>query len=166
MSNDVSDAPDMKDISSPRFAAFYNWLMDRPLVRRGFDPLRRDTVGQAPHCLTKNLPLSSSQNHLQSKCFPTSATRSPLRSCSLAKGTEVAIMCLLRQIFHEANGGIAVHRAGPPDPGSRLRHEISAAGSSLWQAMCVGRGSQDCSIGIVKNRTVRAAQVRSPMVSW
>jgi ubiquinone/menaquinone biosynthesis C-methylase UbiE len=47
MSNDVSYAPEMKEISSPRFAAFYNWMMDRPLVRRGFDPLRREIVGQA-----------------------------------------------------------------------------------------------------------------------
>ncbi len=47
MSNDVSFAPGMKEISSPRFAAFYNWMMNRPLVRRGFDPLRRETVGQA-----------------------------------------------------------------------------------------------------------------------
>ena len=47
MSNDVSFAPGMKEISSPRFAAFYNWMMDQPLVRRGFDPLRREVVGQA-----------------------------------------------------------------------------------------------------------------------
>jgi ubiquinone/menaquinone biosynthesis C-methylase UbiE len=47
MSNSVSCASGMKEISSPRFAAFYNWLMDQPLVRRGFDPLRREIVGQA-----------------------------------------------------------------------------------------------------------------------
>jgi ubiquinone/menaquinone biosynthesis C-methylase UbiE len=47
MSNDVSHVSGMKEISSPRFAAFYNWMMDRPLVRRGFDPLRREIVGQA-----------------------------------------------------------------------------------------------------------------------
>ncbi len=47
MSNDASFAPGMEEVSSPRFAAFYNWLMDRPLVRRGFDPLRREIVGQA-----------------------------------------------------------------------------------------------------------------------
>ena len=47
MSNNVSSASGMKEISSPRFAAFYNWLMDQPLVRRGFDPLRREIVGQA-----------------------------------------------------------------------------------------------------------------------
>ena len=47
MSNDVSSAPEMNEISSPRFAAFYNWMMDRPLVRRWFDPLRRQIVGQA-----------------------------------------------------------------------------------------------------------------------
>jgi len=39
--------PDTQEISSPRFAALYNWLMDRPLIRRGFDPLRREIVGQA-----------------------------------------------------------------------------------------------------------------------
>jgi ubiquinone/menaquinone biosynthesis C-methylase UbiE len=47
MNNDVSHASGMKEISFPRFAAFYNWLMNRPLVRRGFDPLRREIVGQA-----------------------------------------------------------------------------------------------------------------------
>jgi hypothetical protein len=47
MSNDIRLSPDAKDISYPRFAAFYNWLMDRPLVRRGFDPLRREVVGKA-----------------------------------------------------------------------------------------------------------------------
>ena len=47
MSNEVSHSPGMKEISHPRFAAFYNWMMDQPLVRRGFDPLRRETVGQA-----------------------------------------------------------------------------------------------------------------------
>ncbi len=47
MSNDASSAAGMKEISSPRFAAFYNWMMDQPVVRRGFDPLRRETVGQA-----------------------------------------------------------------------------------------------------------------------
>ena len=47
MSKEVSNATDVKVISHPRFAAFYNWMMDRPLVRRGFDPLRRETLGQA-----------------------------------------------------------------------------------------------------------------------
>jgi SAM-dependent methyltransferase len=40
-------SPGTKEISHPRFAAFYNWMMGRPLVRRGFDPLRHETVGQA-----------------------------------------------------------------------------------------------------------------------
>ncbi len=47
MSSNVRCAPGMQEISSPRFAAFYNWMMDRPLVRRQFDPLRREIVGQA-----------------------------------------------------------------------------------------------------------------------
>jgi ubiquinone/menaquinone biosynthesis C-methylase UbiE len=47
MSNNVRCAAGAQEISSPRFAAFYNWLMDRPLVRRGFDPVRREIVGRA-----------------------------------------------------------------------------------------------------------------------
>ena len=47
MSNDVRCASGTREISAPRFAAFYNWMMDQPLVRRGFDPLRREIVGQA-----------------------------------------------------------------------------------------------------------------------
>jgi ubiquinone/menaquinone biosynthesis C-methylase UbiE len=47
MSNQVSNGTGVKEISFPRFAAFYNWLMDRPFVRRGFDPLRREIAGQA-----------------------------------------------------------------------------------------------------------------------
>jgi ubiquinone/menaquinone biosynthesis C-methylase UbiE len=47
MSGNTKYAPATQEISSPRFAAFYNWLMDRPLVRRWFDPLRREIVGQA-----------------------------------------------------------------------------------------------------------------------
>jgi hypothetical protein len=47
MSNEVSNATDAKVISHPRFAAFYNRIMGWPLVRRMFDPLRREIVGQA-----------------------------------------------------------------------------------------------------------------------
>jgi ubiquinone/menaquinone biosynthesis C-methylase UbiE len=47
MSSTGRGAPGTQEISSPRFAAFYNCLMDRPLVRRWFDPLRREIVGRA-----------------------------------------------------------------------------------------------------------------------
>jgi ubiquinone/menaquinone biosynthesis C-methylase UbiE len=47
MDNDMNYASDVKEISYPRFAAFYNWMMEWPVVRRGFDPLRRETAGQA-----------------------------------------------------------------------------------------------------------------------
>ncbi len=47
MSRNGRLSPGTKEVSSPRFAAFYNWMMDRPLVRRQFDPLRREIVGQA-----------------------------------------------------------------------------------------------------------------------
>jgi ubiquinone/menaquinone biosynthesis C-methylase UbiE len=34
-------------ISYPRFAAFYTWMTDRPLVRRGQEQFRRECVSQA-----------------------------------------------------------------------------------------------------------------------
>jgi len=62
---------------------------------------------------TSALPHEKSAFGLFTKSPPlevvsTSATRSPLGSCSFAQRTEVAIMRSLRQIFHEANGGVAV----------------------------------------------------------
>ena len=47
MENEASDSAGGQEVSCPRFAAFYNWLMGRPLVRRMFDPLRREIIGQA-----------------------------------------------------------------------------------------------------------------------
>jgi len=47
MSRNGRLSPGTKEVSSPRFTAFYNWMMDQPLVRRQFDPLRREIVGQA-----------------------------------------------------------------------------------------------------------------------
>src|SRR5205809_3145884 len=61
MSNEVSHSPGMKAISHPRFAAFYNWMMDQPLVRRGFDPLRRETVGQS-HGIVLEVGAGGGQN--------------------------------------------------------------------------------------------------------
>jgi ubiquinone/menaquinone biosynthesis C-methylase UbiE len=46
MENKASDSAGVQEISSPRFAAFYNWMMGRPLVRRMFDPLRHEILGQ------------------------------------------------------------------------------------------------------------------------
>src|SRR5437016_6322204 len=61
MSSDVGYTPGTQDISSPRFAAFYNWMMGRPLVRRMFDPLRREIVGQA-HGIVLEVGAGGGQN--------------------------------------------------------------------------------------------------------
>ena len=45
MSSSTQYATETREISFPRFAAFYNWMMGRPLVRRMFDPLRREIIG-------------------------------------------------------------------------------------------------------------------------
>ena len=45
--NGMSHFEASRDISYPRFAAFYTWMTSRPLVRQGEDPLRREIVGQA-----------------------------------------------------------------------------------------------------------------------
>src|SRR5256885_2528371 len=61
MSSDVGYTPGTQDISSARFAAFYNWMMGRPLVRRMFDPLRREIVGQA-HGIVLEVGAGGGQN--------------------------------------------------------------------------------------------------------
>jgi SAM-dependent methyltransferase len=45
--NERDHVPVMPQITHPRFARAYNWLMGQPVVRRGFDPVRREIVGQA-----------------------------------------------------------------------------------------------------------------------
>jgi ubiquinone/menaquinone biosynthesis C-methylase UbiE len=47
MSKNIGHLPAEKDISYPRFAAFYTWMTNRPRVRQWADPLRRETVGLA-----------------------------------------------------------------------------------------------------------------------
>lgn len=47
MNHEMSRIPGVQEVSYRRFAAFYNWLMRQPLVRRGFDPVRRALIGQA-----------------------------------------------------------------------------------------------------------------------
>src|SRR5260370_35918628 len=47
MENEARDSAGVQEISYPHFAAFYNRMMGWPLVRRMFDPLRREIVGQA-----------------------------------------------------------------------------------------------------------------------
>ena len=53
--------PGMPEIAYPRFARAYNWLMGQPIVRRGFDPVRRELVGQA-HGLVLEVGAGGGQN--------------------------------------------------------------------------------------------------------
>ena len=61
MENEARDSAGVQEISYPRFAAFYNWMMGRPLVRRMFDPLRREIVGQA-HGIVLEVGAGGGQN--------------------------------------------------------------------------------------------------------
>jgi ubiquinone/menaquinone biosynthesis C-methylase UbiE len=47
MNHEMRCAPGVQEVSYPRFAVLYNWLMRQSLVRRGFDPVRRELIGQA-----------------------------------------------------------------------------------------------------------------------
>ena len=47
MNKEKHVSPAMEKISHPRFTTFYNRMMQRPLVRRQFDPLRREIAQQA-----------------------------------------------------------------------------------------------------------------------
>ncbi len=61
MSNDVRLSPGRKEISHPRFAAFYNRMMTWPAVRRGFESLRRETASQA-HGIVLEVGAGGGQN--------------------------------------------------------------------------------------------------------
>jgi ubiquinone/menaquinone biosynthesis C-methylase UbiE len=61
MSNDVRLSPGVKEISYPRFAAFYNRLMAWPVVQRWFEPLRGETAGQA-HGIVLEVGAGGGQN--------------------------------------------------------------------------------------------------------
>jgi ubiquinone/menaquinone biosynthesis C-methylase UbiE len=61
MENEASDSAGVQEISYPRFAAFYNRMMGWPLVRRMFDPLRREIVGQA-HGIVLEVGAGGGQN--------------------------------------------------------------------------------------------------------
>jgi ubiquinone/menaquinone biosynthesis C-methylase UbiE len=50
-----------EEISYPRFASFYNWMMARAVVRRMFDSLRQATVGQA-HGIVLEVGAGGGQN--------------------------------------------------------------------------------------------------------
>ena len=60
------------------------------------------------HCLTKSLPLSSLPNHHHSQKLLTLHQDHLFASVPLHKGTEVAMIRSLNQIFHEARKGVAV----------------------------------------------------------
>ncbi len=61
MSKDVHLSPGAKEISYPRFAAFYNRMMGQTFVRQMFDPLRRETAGQA-HGIVLEVGAGGGQN--------------------------------------------------------------------------------------------------------
>lgn len=50
-----------KEFSHPRFATFYNRMMQRPQVRQQFDPLRQEIVGQA-HGIVLEVGAGGGQN--------------------------------------------------------------------------------------------------------
>jgi ubiquinone/menaquinone biosynthesis C-methylase UbiE len=61
MENETRASAGVREISYPRFAAFYNRMMGQPLVRRMFDPLRREIVGQA-HGIVLEVGAGGGQN--------------------------------------------------------------------------------------------------------
>jgi ubiquinone/menaquinone biosynthesis C-methylase UbiE len=106
MENKASDSAGAQEISSPRFAALYNWLMGRPLVRRMFDPLRHEILGQAQGVVLEvgagggqNFPfydparvvrveavepdeamLAAARHHLEDAPVPITLTRAPVEA--------------------------------------------------------------------------------------
>ena len=80
------------------------------LIATGFEPV---LPASSIHAITRALPHEKSAFGLSTnpptiEVFSNSATRTPLRSCSFAKPTEIGIVFSLRQIFHETTCGVAV----------------------------------------------------------
>ena len=61
MNHEMPYAPGVQEVSNPHFAAWYNWLMRQSLVRRGFDPVRRELIGQA-HGIVLEVGAGGGQN--------------------------------------------------------------------------------------------------------
>ena len=90
------------------------------------------------HGLTKSLPLSSSLSHNDSQRFLTMHQDHLLASVPLHKGTEVAMMRRLRQIFHEARSGVAIVVAER----SPIR---SFPGRQMWKRESIFKADVHCS---------------------
>ena|SRR6266700_1767556 len=56
-----TNSPPVEKISHPRFTAYYNRMMERPVVRRQLDPLRSEIVGQA-HGIVLEVGAGGGQN--------------------------------------------------------------------------------------------------------
>lgn len=61
MHHEMPGTPRPQEVSYPHFAALYNWLMRQSLVRRGFDPVRRELIGQA-HGIVLEVGAGGGQN--------------------------------------------------------------------------------------------------------
>lgn len=61
MDRSRTKSPPMEKISHPHFTTYYNRMMQRPVVRRQFDPLRSELVGQA-HGLVLEVGAGGGQN--------------------------------------------------------------------------------------------------------
>lgn len=61
MCHEMTHASSVRDISHPRFAAFYTWLMKQAVVQRAFTPLRQETAGQA-HGIVLEVGAGGGQN--------------------------------------------------------------------------------------------------------
>src|SRR5215469_2634172 len=90
------------------------------------------------HCLTKSLPWSSSPNHHHSQRFLTLHQDHLFASVPLHKGTEVAMMRSLKQIFHEVRSGVAVVEA------ERFRIG-SFPGRQTWEREYIFKADVHCS---------------------
>ena len=98
MSSDVGYTPGTQDISSPRFAAFYNWMMGRPLVRRMFDPLR--PCEWRPGALARQLPFPS-----RSPVSRSSPSHSSMRSSRVPWPPSFSVPCRIRSVVCARSGG-------------------------------------------------------------
>jgi ubiquinone/menaquinone biosynthesis C-methylase UbiE len=161
MSSNGRCALGTQEISSPRFAAFYNWMMGRPLVQRMFDPLRREIVGQAHGVVLEvgagggqNFPLYDpasvehveavepdeamlveARRHLATAPVPITLTRAPVEALPFPDAQfESAVATLVFCSVQDPEGGLReIWRVLKPGGTLLLLEHVRAQGSvTAW----------------------------------
>jgi hypothetical protein len=145
MSSEVIPTPGLKKISYPRFAAFYNRMIGHPLVRRMFDPLRRETAGHT-HGVVLEVSAGAGQN------FPFYDSTRVVRVEAVEPGE--AMLAAAERSLADAPIPIRLSRAPVEAPRSQL-HSLIVRWRRLSSVLCRIRRAACAKSGTCLSRAAR-----------